>query len=628
MKDLLGPYRILSLLGHGGMGSVYLGVHDHLGREIAVKALAPELTRHPAFKERFFAEARTQARLQHTNIVTLYDLIEDEGGFFIVMEYVPGETLEAALAKENGAGWSLDRSLFLFQQILAGLDYAHSKGVIHRDVKSSNVMIAEGDLIKLTDFGIALLIGDKRLTASHSTIGTPVYMSPEQILRPRSVDHRTDIYSAAIVLFEMLCGKPPFDADTEYEIKKLQIETAAPDPRAINPEIPERIAEALAVALRKDPEERFQSAGAFSRALSAEQAPVLPFRAPPPPEPAAAFSNPPAAAAPAVRSRRFSGRGVTAAVVAAFLLASLGLAFHRGASRPAASRPQVAAVLPAAHRPAETPEAPMPAPLPDTAGSEPAPVLMSQPVPSPEVKSPVAPAGGDARESGKADDRKAGNAFPAAEIRRRLELARREVAAGELPAARRRIDALRILLDDPRTGLEKERLSLLALEESLLQAVQAEKARARASATDLHAQDTPVASASPPRAVSEESRSLEPAAQRPRQVFRIERVEIQSALVQQSAHIVAIVHVTVDPPLSDSLWITVRAQILKNNAAVSLPTQKDVSFPANSPSLKIGIPINVPSRLFAGEYYLQTDFSNASQGIQSREKNRFHLVEE
>ncbi len=626
MKDLLGPYRILSLLGHGGMGSVYLGVHDHLGREIAVKALAPELTRHPAFKERFFAEARTQARLQHTNIVTLYDLIEDEGGFFIVMEYVPGETLEAALAKENGAGWSLDRSLFLFQQILAGLDYAHSKGVIHRDVKSSNVMIAEGDLIKLTDFGIALLVGDKRLTASHSTIGTPVYMSPEQILRPRSVDHRTDIYSAAIVLFEMLCGKPPFDADTEYEIKKLQIEAAAPDPRAINPEIPERIAEALAVALRKDPDERFQSAGAFSRALSAEQAPVLPFR--PPPPPAAAFPSPPATAAPAVRSRRFSGRGVTAAVAAAFLLASLGLAFHRGASRPAASQPQTVAVLAAAHRPVETQEAPMRAPLPGAAGSEPAPVLMSQPVPSSEVKSPVAPAGGDARESGKTDDRKAGNAFPAAEIRKRLELARREVAVGELPAARRRIDALRILLDDPRTGLEKERLSLLALEESLLRAVQAEKARARASATDLHLKHPPSdASVSPPPAVVEESRSLEPA-QRPRQAFRIERVEIQSALVQQSAHIVAIVHMTVDPPLSDSLWITVRAQILKDNAAVSLLTQKDVRFPANSPSLKVGIPINVPSRLFAGEYYLQTDFSNASQGIQSREKIRFHLVEE
>lgn len=281
MKDLVGPYRIQSLLGHGGMGVVYLGVHDHLGREVAIKALAPELTRHPEFRERFFAEARVQARLQHTNIVTIYDLIEAEESFFIVMEHVPGPTLEALLKEEDGKGWDPDHSLTLFRQILAGLDYAHSKGVIHRDVKPSNVLVAEGDLVKLTDFGIALLIGDKRLTASQSTIGTPTYMSPEQILRPRTVDHRSDVYSAAIVFYELLVGQPPFDAETEYEIKKLQIESPVPDVRELRPEIPSQIADALSMALKKDPDERFQSAGAFLRALR-QDAVAVPISSAPP----------------------------------------------------------------------------------------------------------------------------------------------------------------------------------------------------------------------------------------------------------------------------------------------------------------------------------------------------------
>ncbi|HKV12909.1 MAG TPA: TonB family protein [Thermoanaerobaculia bacterium] len=270
MKELVGPYRIQSLLGHGGMGIVYLGVHDHLGREVAIKALAPELTQHPQFRERFFAEARVQAKLQHTNIVTIYDLIEDAGSYFIVMEYVPGPTLEDLLKDGSTKSWEIEHTLSLFQQVLAGLDYAHSKGVIHRDVKSSNVLIADGDQVKLTDFGIALLVGDKRLTASQSTIGTPTYMSPEQILRPREVDHRSDVYSAAIVLYEMLAGQPPFDAGTEYEIKKLQIEAPIPDLRTVNPRVPESVAEAISVAMRKEPDERFPSAGAFLRALQGE----------------------------------------------------------------------------------------------------------------------------------------------------------------------------------------------------------------------------------------------------------------------------------------------------------------------------------------------------------------------
>ncbi len=267
MREFVGPYRILETLGRGGMGIVYRGVHDNLGRQVAIKALAPELTQQPQFRERFFSEARTQAQLQHPNIVTIYDLIEDEGDFFIVMEFVEGRELDGLLHERQGRGLEISEAVQIFGQILAALDGAHSQGVIHRDVKSSNVLVDGRGQVKLMDFGIALLIGDKRLTQSSQTIGTPVYMSPEQILRPREVDHRTDIYSAGVLFYEMLSGQPPFDADTEYEIKKQHIEGTPSDVSTIVEDIPKELSEVIAKALAKDPEDRFASAGEFLRAL-------------------------------------------------------------------------------------------------------------------------------------------------------------------------------------------------------------------------------------------------------------------------------------------------------------------------------------------------------------------------
>jgi serine/threonine-protein kinase len=255
------------------MGVVYRGVHEHLGRPVAIKALAPELTQQPEFKERFFSEAKTQARLQHPSIVGVYDLLEEAGEYFIVMEFVAGEGLDDRLKTMTGRGMDLQEAVGVFSQVLDALDYAHSEGVIHRDIKPSNVMITASGRVKLTDFGIALLIGDKRLTASQSAIGTPTYMSPEQILRPRSVDHRTDLYSAAVVFYEMLAGKPPFDDDTEYGIKKLHVEAPVPDLGALHPGLPGGVIEAVAVALSKNPDERFASAGLFLRTLQ-EAAPL------------------------------------------------------------------------------------------------------------------------------------------------------------------------------------------------------------------------------------------------------------------------------------------------------------------------------------------------------------------
>jgi eukaryotic-like serine/threonine-protein kinase len=267
MRTRVGQYRIEAPIGRGGMGVVYRGVHDHLGRPVAVKVLAPELTQQPEFKERFFAEAKTQARLQHPNIVGVHDLIEDGGEFFIVMELVEGQGLDEQLKASVGQGLDFQEAFTIFSQMLAALDHAHSDGVIHRDIKPSNVLITESRRVKLTDFGIALLIGDKRLTASQSAIGTPTYMSPEQIVRPRSIDNRADLYSAAVVFFEMLAGQPPFDDETEYGIKKLHVEAPPPDLSILRPGLPTGVVQAVAVALAKDPDDRFASAGLFLKAL-------------------------------------------------------------------------------------------------------------------------------------------------------------------------------------------------------------------------------------------------------------------------------------------------------------------------------------------------------------------------
>lgn len=286
MRTHIGQYRIEAPLGRGGMGVVYRGVHEHLGRPVAIKALAPELTQQPEFKERFFSEAKTQARLQHPNIVGVYDLLEDGGEYFIVMEFVAGEGLDDRLKALAGQRMDLQETVGVFSQVLSALDYAHSEGVIHRDIKPSNVMITSGGRVKLTDFGIALLIGDKRLTASQSAIGTPTYMSPEQILRPRSVDHRTDLYSAAVVFYEMLAGRPPFDDETEYGIKKLHIEALPPDISELHPGLPPGVVLALTTALSKNPEERFASAGLFLRALQEAVPLAIPQGATPLPAPA------------------------------------------------------------------------------------------------------------------------------------------------------------------------------------------------------------------------------------------------------------------------------------------------------------------------------------------------------
>jgi eukaryotic-like serine/threonine-protein kinase len=263
----IGPYEIRGLLGEGGIGQVYAAFDTVLEREVAIKSLRPELLHDNSFVERFRAEATSLARLNHPNITTLYSLLPEAGNLYMVIERVRGDTLDNLLAKRNAA-LSVAESLAIIAQAADGLDYAHSMGVIHRDIKPANLMITEGGVLKIMDFGIARVRGSQRLTRDGSIVGTLAYMSPEQ-LRGREGNERSDIYSLAIVLYELLSGSVPFAAESDYELMQAHIHTRALRLYTRVPGVDARVDAALMQALAKQPEQRFSSVRAFSDALGA-----------------------------------------------------------------------------------------------------------------------------------------------------------------------------------------------------------------------------------------------------------------------------------------------------------------------------------------------------------------------
>lgn len=229
--------RILKLIGSGGMGEVYLAEETLLGRKVAIKVLNPLLTGDEQFRQRFVNEARIQASLQHPHIVDLRSFFEQDGVFFMVLEFAEGETLKDLIARTGPIPEHRVRKMM--SQILSALSHAHAKGVMHRDIKPSNIMVNHDDGVKVMDFGIARIMGDMHLTRTGLKVGTLYYMSPEQVLTPRELDQRTDIYSAGIVLYEMLSGRLPFDTDTDsdYKIQKEIVDNQLPDPRQFYPGI-------------------------------------------------------------------------------------------------------------------------------------------------------------------------------------------------------------------------------------------------------------------------------------------------------------------------------------------------------------------------------------------------------
>jgi ligand-binding sensor domain-containing protein len=262
--QMLGQYQIVEQIGMGGMATVYKAYQASMDRYVAIKVLPQQLAEDPEFIGRFEQEARTIAKLENQHILPVYDYGEYNGYTYLVMRYIGTGTLKKVV--EQGA-LPLAAAVNFLTQIADALQYAHDHGVVHRDVKTSNVLIGEGQVCYLTDFGIAkLAAGSAHFTGTGSVIGTPAYMSPEQC-NGLPVDARSDIYSLGIVLYEMLTGALPFEAETPVAVVLKQINEPLPPPRALNPGIPEAVEKVVFRALAKDPDDRYQSAKDFAGAL-------------------------------------------------------------------------------------------------------------------------------------------------------------------------------------------------------------------------------------------------------------------------------------------------------------------------------------------------------------------------
>ena len=275
--ETVGNYRITKLLGEGGMGAVYLAEHPGIGRKAAVKVLHPDLTRHTDMATRFFNEARAANAIRHPGIVEVLDFgTLPTGVSYIVMEFLEGESLAARL--RTSGRLPIATAIEYTRQAAEALGAAHAKGIVHRDLKPDNLYVVPDprnpgrEMIKVLDFGIAKLGAGPTSPGSVKTrtgtiMGTPVYMSPEQCRGTKEVDHRTDVYALGIILYEMLCGAPPFVSEGHGELIHLHISEPPPPPRSRNPAIPERIEAAVLRALAKDPARRFQTMDELSRAL-------------------------------------------------------------------------------------------------------------------------------------------------------------------------------------------------------------------------------------------------------------------------------------------------------------------------------------------------------------------------
>jgi serine/threonine-protein kinase len=250
-------YRIEREIAHGGMAEVYLARDESLDRLVALKALFPEFAREPSFVERFRREAQAAANLNHPNIVAIYDWGQEDGTYFIVMEYVEGRSLRDLLNSQGAL--DPNQAADITAEIASALAFAHRSGVVHRDVKPGNVLLTQSGTVKVTDFGIARAGTSEGLTQTGSVMGTATYFSPEQA-QGLAVDGRSDVYSVGIVLYEMVCGVAPFTAESPVSVAYKHVREEPVPPTHRNPDCPPALEQIIMSALAKDPEHRYQSA--------------------------------------------------------------------------------------------------------------------------------------------------------------------------------------------------------------------------------------------------------------------------------------------------------------------------------------------------------------------------------
>src|SRR3954447_22715109 len=256
----LGPYELQARLGAGGMGVVYRAVHRRLGQARAIKILPAMLAYDETFLQRFEREARLASELRHPNIVMIHDIAEEHGVNYIVMELLDGRSLHDVIRQDGPM--PLDRAVLLLQQLADALDFAHQRGVVHRDVKPGNAIVSAADHLTLVDFGIARAAEGTRLTEANSRVGTAEYMAPETITEG-DTGPGTDLYALGIIAYEMLTGRVPFSGVSSQTIMYAQIHTPPPPPRTLRTDLPPAIEQVVLRQLDKDPRRRFPTATAL-----------------------------------------------------------------------------------------------------------------------------------------------------------------------------------------------------------------------------------------------------------------------------------------------------------------------------------------------------------------------------
>ena len=373
----VGDYQVVGILGAGGMGQVYKVRNVISDRVEAMKVLLPDLANQPDLADRFLREIKVQASLVHPNIAGLHTAVRVDNQLLMLMEFVEGVTLDQKL--KDGPLPAAEAVNYVMQ-VLAALDYAHARGVVHRDIKPGNMMLTPGGVVKLMDFGIARSATDHKLTQTGTTVGSLYYMSPEQIQGVAAPDARSDLYSVGVSLYELVTGKKPFDGDSQFAIMSAHLAGTPVPPVTVDPRLPKMLNDVILMSVAKDAGARFQTAAALRNALANVAAGLQPTVALPAPAPAAAKAAPQPAKAAVPgghpKSHRGAWMGLGAVVAVLAIVAVIALApWKKTGAAPA----KVDAPL----------AQPAPQPTPQLPVSEPAAPVAAQPEPQPQQ--PAAP---------------------------------------------------------------------------------------------------------------------------------------------------------------------------------------------------------------------------------------------